>query len=138
MNAERLMALAGVTAFVLTIWWVRSRVLREKFALLWVLAATLVLLAGLFPEVLKSTAALVKLSYPALVLFIVLGVLYVSGVAVSMILTRLHQRVTRLTQELALLRCKVSALGQRIQQLEEQNPHAADGVRSAPTRDRAA
>jgi hypothetical protein len=103
MTAELLMLIGGVTAFVLTLYWVRVRDLREKYAVGWILVAFLLLLCGLFPRALERLAELCRLSYPALVLFIALALLYLFAFTVSVALTRLHRRNMRLTQEIAIL-----------------------------------
>jgi hypothetical protein len=103
LTAESLMFLGGVTAFLLTLYLVRNRELREKYAVGWILAAVLLLLCGMFPEVLKTAAHLVRLSYPAAVLFIALTAIYLFAISVSISLTRQHRRTLRLMQEIALL-----------------------------------
>jgi hypothetical protein len=103
MNAETLMTLGGVLAFLITLHWVRRRELREKYAVGWVALATLVLVVGLFPELLMVFATRAHLSYPAAVLFIALTLIYLFAFAVSVALTTQYRRNVRLTQELALM-----------------------------------
>jgi hypothetical protein len=110
MNAEMLMLLGGIAAFVLTIYWVRSRELREKYAVIWLFVASVLLLCGLFPEVVKRTAEAVRLSYPAAVLFVALGVMYVFAFTVSVSLSRQYRRNIRMLQEIALLEHRVRLL----------------------------
>jgi hypothetical protein len=110
MNAELLMMMGGTAAFLLTIYWVRSRELREKYAVVWLVVAFVLLLFGLFPDVVKRTAEAVRLSYPAAVLFVALGVIYVFAFAVSVSLSRQYRRNIRLLQELALLEHRVREL----------------------------
>jgi hypothetical protein len=109
-NAETLMLIGGCAAFVLTIYWVRSRDLREKYAIVWMAVAGLLLLCGLFPGLLMGLATASRLSYPAAVLFIALGVMYVFSFTVSVSLTRQHRQNVRLTQELALLESRLRRL----------------------------
>lgn len=110
MNAEVLMMVGGVGAFLLTIYWVRSRDLREKYAVAWLLVASVLLLFGLFPAVVERTAEAVRLSYPAAVLFVALGVIYIFAFTVSVSLSRHYRCNTRLLQELALLEHRVREL----------------------------
>ena len=70
MNAERLMLIGALVAFLLTVHWVRSRDLRERFAIWWLIVGSLLLLPGLMPESIKSIATALNLSYPSLVLVI--------------------------------------------------------------------
>lgn len=118
MSAELLMQVGGVTAFLLTIYWVRSRDLREKYAVLWLLVAFLLLLCGLFPGLIMTLAQHAHLSYPAAVLFIALTLIYVFSFAVSVSLSHVHRRNLRLTQEIALLE-------QRLRLLEAAHDHPA-------------
>src|SRR5262249_37733192 len=69
----------------------------------WLLVATLLLLTGLFPDALKSIADRAHLSYPALVLFVALGLIYVNSFFVSVALTKHYRWSVRLTQQMALL-----------------------------------
>jgi hypothetical protein len=109
-NAETLMLAGGTAALVLTLYWVRSRDLGERHALTWVAVATLLFLCGLFPQTLTALADAAHLSYPAAVLFIALGVVYVFAFSVSVTLTRLHRRSIRLMQQVALLEARVREL----------------------------
>jgi hypothetical protein len=111
-NAELLMLVGGCGAFVMTLYWVRVRELRERYAVGWLGVATLLLLVGLFPDALKSAAEWAHLSYPALVLFVALGLIYVNSFFVSVALTRQYRWAVRLTQQVALLE-------ERLRRLEE-------------------
>ncbi len=51
MTAESLMLIGGIVAFVLTAYWVRSRELRERYAVGWMLLATGLLVCGIFPNI---------------------------------------------------------------------------------------
>src|SRR5262245_34605874 len=110
MNAELLMLLGGVTAFGLTVYWVRRRELGEGHAVGWVTVATLLLLCGVFPRAVQWAAEQVHLSYPAAVLFLALGVIYLFAFGVSVALTRLHRRCVRLLQCVALLEHRIREL----------------------------
>jgi hypothetical protein len=111
-NAEFLMLLGGCGAFVMTLYWVRVRELRERYAIGWLVVATLLLLTGLFPDVLKGIAEWAHLSYPALVLFAALGLIYLNSFFVSVALTKHYRWNVRLTQQMALLE-------ERLRRLEE-------------------
>lgn len=114
MNAELLMLIGGCGAFGLTVHWVRSRDLREKYAVVWLGVASLLLLCGLFPGLLMGLAAVCRLSYPAAVLFIALTAIYLFAFTVSVSLTRQYRRNLRLTQELAMLRCRLDGFERRL------------------------
>ena len=121
MNAELLMLVGGVAAFLLTVYWVRGRDLREKYAVVWLLVAFLLLLCGLFPVAIESFADVAHLSYPAAVLFVALAVVYCFSFTVSVSLTRQYRRNVRLTQEVALLEHR---LRQVEAQLGQQQPRS--------------
>src|SRR5262249_16394071 len=110
MNAELLMLIGGITSFLLTLHWVRSRGLREKYAVIWLAVAFLLLLCGVFPRLIMSWAESYHLSYPAAVLFLALAIIYPFSFSVSVSLTRQYRRNTRLTQELAILEHRVHVL----------------------------
>ena len=107
MTAEKLMLLGGVSAFVLTVYWVRSRQLRERYAIGWLLVATLLLLCGVFPGLIMRVADVVHLSYPAAVLFISLAAMYFFSFFVTVSVTRQYRRNVRLLQEISLLNSRL-------------------------------
>jgi endonuclease/exonuclease/phosphatase (EEP) superfamily protein YafD len=111
-NAENLMLVGGAGAFLMTLYWVRVRELRERSAIAWLLVATLLLLVGLFPEVIERAAERARLSYPAAVLFVALTIIYLNSFFVSVSLTKQYRWNVRLTQQLALLE-------ERVRRLEE-------------------
>jgi hypothetical protein len=102
-NAEFLMLLGGIGAFVMTLYWVRVRELRERYAIGWLAVATVLLVTGLFPQELEGIARRVHLSPPALVLFVALTLIYLNSFFVSVSLTKQYRWNVRLTQQMALL-----------------------------------
>lgn len=112
-TAEVLMGVGGFAAFALTLYWVRSRLLREKYAVAWMAVATLLLLAGIFPGTVMWFANATRLSYPSAVLFLALSAIYLFSMSVSLSLTRQRRTIVRLTQELALQQSTRSAMAER-------------------------
>ncbi len=110
MSAEILMQIGGVAAFLLTLYWVRSRALREKYAVVWIGVALLLLICGIFPRLIMTFAEQTGLAYPSAVLFISLGAIYVFSFSVSVSLTNQYRRNVRLSQELALMETRLRAL----------------------------
>lgn len=110
LSAEKLMLVGGVSVFLLTIHWVRNRDLREKYAVIWVLVSCLLLLCGLFPNVIKSFAETAHLAYSSAVLYIALAAMYLFSYSVSVSLSRQYRRNMRLTQELAILEYRLKEL----------------------------
>lgn len=110
LNAEALMLIGGLFAFIMTVRWVRGREMREKYAVMWLCVATVLLLCGMFPKTIMFFADSSKLAYPSAVLFISLAVIYFFALSVSLSLSRQHQNVTRLLQEIAILKYEVDRL----------------------------
>jgi hypothetical protein len=110
MTAETMMLLGGIGAFLLTLNWVRNRDLREKYAVVWMAVAALLLICGLFPDLIKWSANVAHMSYAAAVLFVAIAVDYIFSFTVSVSLTRQYRRNVRLTQELALLELRLRHL----------------------------
>ena len=113
MNAEGLMRIGGIVAFLFTAYWVRSRTLSEKYAVMWFLVAVVLLVCGIFPNLIMAFARSVRLAYSSAVLFISLGAIYLFAFSVSVALTRQQRRNLRLTQELGILEERVRALEAR-------------------------
>ena len=110
MNAERLMMIAGVSAFLLTLYWVRSRELKERYALGWLALATALMFFGFFPDLIKQFAKSWNLSYASAVLFVALAMIYVYSFFVSVSLSRQHRKTTRLIQEIGILKEQLRTL----------------------------
>jgi hypothetical protein len=123
-NAPNLMLVGGIIAFLVTIHWVRNRDLRERYAIGWLLVAALLLVCGLFPNLIMDWARFAHLSYASAVLFVSLTAIYCFALFVSVALTHQYRRNVRLMQEVALL-------NQRLRLLEERGaPAEAVGARN--------
>lgn len=115
LSAELLMGIGGVCAFLLTLNWVRKRDLREKYAVIWIGVASVMLLVGIFPDLIKSFAEYAHLSYAVAVLFPSLSIMYLFAFFVSVSLSRQYRRNARLVQEIALLELRVKNLEELLQ-----------------------
>jgi hypothetical protein len=118
MNAERLMMLGGIASFVLTLYWVRNRDLREKYALGWIALAAFLLILGLFPELIMKFADSARLGYASAVLFLSLGVIYMFSFLLSVALTRQYRTQVRLAQDLAIMEEKVNRLERQLRDVQ--------------------
>ena len=114
MTAERLMQIAGLAQFLLTIHWVRNRDLRERYAIGWIVVASLLLLCGFFPQLIIRFADAWHLAYPTAVLFISLACVYAFSFFVSVSLTRQHRRNLLLVQEIAMLEHRLRIVEERL------------------------
>lgn len=112
MNASSLMLTGGIVAFLITIHWVRSRDMRERYAIGWLFLAVSLLVCGIFPRAIMRLAEAVHLSYAAAVLFVALAAIYCFALFVSVALTHQYRRNVRLMQEVAIL-------NNRLRHLEE-------------------
>jgi hypothetical protein len=97
------MLVGGIVAFALTIYRVRNRDMREKYAVAWIGLAVVLLLIGFFSKEFEQIARACRLSYPSAVLFIALTAIYLFSFSVSLTLSRHHRQNMRLLQEIALL-----------------------------------
>lgn len=92
----------------------RRGILREKFAVLWLVVASAAVLLAIFPAALTWIANLLGFAVPANLLFLVsLLLLLVVSVQLSFEVSRLDRNLARVAEEQALLR-------ERIEQLESQ------------------
>ena len=121
MTAESLMLVGGLSAFLLTLHWVRAREMREKYAVYWLLLAALLLAVGVFPQSIMWFADAAHLSYATAVLFLSLSIIYLFAFAVSVSLSTQYRRNIRLTQQVALME-------ERLRQLEARTPLAEPGA----------
>lgn len=113
--------LAGaILVIILTL--LLRRQLREKYAVLWLIIAVLVLILGFFPGLLKWAADLVGVVVPSNLLFALALVLLV-GVALhlSWELSRSQEEVRRLAEEVAILRAQTARLSDRLDVLEKRS-----------------
>jgi hypothetical protein len=115
--------IASVLLLLVVLELIRSRRVRERYALLWLLTAIVLLVLSLWRDGLASISNLVGIAYPPSALF-VLGFLFIVIVLLhySTVISRLSDQNTILAQRLALLESK----------LGEARQSQAEGDRSAP------
>jgi hypothetical protein len=126
MTAEFLMVIGGCSVFFLTVVGVKTRELRENYAIMWLVVAFIALLAGLFPGSVIRWAYAIHLSGPSAVLFVALPIIYVFSFYLCVVLTRLQRRNARLLQEVAILRNRVLAM-------EREGPFQASSPPAPPS-----
>ena len=112
LKAEHCILVGGITAFLITLYWVRRRELRVKYALGWLGIGLILLIVGLFPGILMGTANCLHFSYAGLVAYITASMLFLFAFSVSISLSRQYRRNIRLTQEIALLEQRINNLEQ--------------------------
>ena len=109
MNGANLLGLltsVGITVFIVEL--LRRRILREKYAVLWLLVCIGLLLFSVFPGLLARLADLLGFEVPANLLFVIsLVLLLVVSVQLSYEVSRVEARTRRLAEEVAILRRQV-------------------------------
>jgi hypothetical protein len=103
----------AVVVFVVVIELVRQRRLMERYALLWLAAAVLLLVLAIWQGLLTTISAELGIHYPPSTLFAVgFGFVVLLLLSVSMIVSRLAEQNKRLAQHVALLAERVDELEQ--------------------------
>jgi len=104
MTAQILGAIAAIITFAFVFWLLRRGVLREKYAVLWLLLSGVALFFAVFPGALRWVSDSLGVETPANLLFFVTIVLLVLvSVQLSYELSRHEARLRRLAEEVALL-----------------------------------
>lgn len=111
-------SLLGLIAAIVTTLFVvellRRGILREKFAVLWLVVSVAVLVMALFPRLLSWLAEALGVQVPAnLLFFLTAVVLLLVSVQLSYEVSRLEARTRRLAEEVALVREEVRQLYER-------------------------
>lgn len=110
MTAQILGAVASVITFIFVFSLLRRGVLREKYAVLWLLFSGAALFFSLFPTVLVRVSSLIGVAEPVNLLFFVTVVLLILvAVQLSYELSRHEARIRRLAEEVALLEHEVNS-----------------------------
>jgi hypothetical protein len=104
MTAQILGVIASIITFVFVFWLLRRGVLREKYAVLWLLFSGAALFFSIFPGALKWISDLIGVETPAnLLFFVTIVLLILVAVQLSYELSRHEARIRRLAEEVALL-----------------------------------
>jgi hypothetical protein len=100
--------IASVLLLLVILELIRSRRLRERYALLWLLTGAVMLVLSAWRDGLNTLSKAVGISYPPSTLF-VLGLLFILVVLLhySTVMSRLSDQSTILAQRLALVEAKL-------------------------------
>ena len=90
---------------------VRQKKLQEAYAMLWLMIGIIMLVLAIVPNVLRWISKLIGIVYPPATLFLLL----LCGMIVilfqySLLLSRNQEKISRLTQEIALLKNELEKL----------------------------
>jgi len=105
MNVYMLSTLFCLAFVFVTIELIRRSKLQERYAILWLLLGLVMSLFSIFPKLLHSVSKTIGIHYAPSVLFLI-GLMFslVFVMHITIVISKLHRKVTRLVQELALLR----------------------------------
>lgn len=113
MAASILAAISALTVFLFVLYLLSKGVLKEKYAVLWLVVSGVAFFFSIFPGALKWISDSIGVSIPSnLVFFVTLVVLVLVNVQLSFELSRHEARIRRLAEETALL-------NERLRRLEE-------------------
>ncbi len=108
----------AVLTFIVVLELVRRRRLMERYALLWLAAALLLLVLAIWKGLLTTVSADLGIHYPPSTLFAVgFAFIVLLLLSVSMVISRLAEQNKRLAQHVALL-------AERVEELEKERPEA--------------
>ncbi|HEY65302.1 MAG TPA: DUF2304 domain-containing protein [Caldilineae bacterium] len=113
------LVILGLAVLGIVINLVRTRRLQERFALLWLLAASGLVISPLIIDWLDQLAYALGFDYPPglLLLLAVIGLLLILF-QFSLNISRYHEQIKVLAQEVALLRHDLDKLSRRVQSAE--------------------
>jgi hypothetical protein len=111
MTATILAIVASLLTFIFVFALLRRGVLREKYAVLWLLVSGVALILAVIPGALRELSEFLGVQTPSNLLFFVTVVLLVLvSVQLSYELSRHEMRIRRLAEEIALLNREVARL----------------------------
>jgi len=113
-RARIFVALLGVAVLVYVVNLVRTRKLKEEYAILWLFAAVVLVIAPLIADWLDALAWLIGVEYaPALIFMLAIIVFLFIFFQFSVSISRFSEQIKVLTQDIALLRRRVEELEAR-------------------------
>ncbi|MFC4140313.1 MULTISPECIES: DUF2304 domain-containing protein [unclassified Microbacterium] len=105
----------AILGLLIVMWMLLTRRLREKYAIIWILVAIVMILLGAFPAILTSLTHALGVELPANLIFaLAIGLLLVVALHLSWELSQLEEETRRSAEEIAILRADVDALGRRL------------------------
>ena len=112
--------LSALITLVVVIEMLRRRRLRERHAIWWLIAGTLALVVGVFPNTLVWAAGIVGIAIPLnLVFFVSVAVLFFVCIQHSAELTVLEAKTRTLAETSALLEMRIGVLEARVRESEK-------------------
>ena len=117
-RARVFFVLLGLTVLIVVINLVRTKKLKEEYALLWLFMAVTLVIAPLLIDLIDTISFAVGIDYPPALLIVIALICFVFiFFQISVTISRFSEQIKVLTQELALTR-------KRLQDLESRVPDA--------------
>lgn len=111
MSVTLFAALSSIVIFAIIIELIRSGRLRERYALLWLATAGVILVFGLWRDLLNQLANALGIAYPPNALFVLaMGFILLLLLHYSTVISKLSDRTTTLTQRIAILEERIREL----------------------------
>lgn len=89
---------------VITVELVRRRKLREEYAMLWLIVSAVLLVIGIFPQIVIWLQDVLEVHYLTIVVLGLFSFLAVIMLHFSIVISRQSDQIRRLTQELAMMK----------------------------------
>ncbi|GIP32848.1 DUF2304 domain-containing protein [Paenibacillus sp. J2TS4] len=107
MNIYLLSIIFSLFFLVVTLELIRRQKVAERYSLLWLILALVMLVSSIFPGWLNAVSRLVNVYYAPSLLFLV-GFIFslLLIMHLTIVITRLQRQVTRMIQEVALLKAQ--------------------------------
>lgn len=129
MNPQWLGILAALAAVLFVLYLLRRGILPERFAALWILVSSALLVLAVFPQILTWVADVTGVQIPLnLLLFAAAVLLLLVSVQLSFEVGRLEARTRRLAEEVALLADRIDRLPTSERDGEPLRGGGADGA----------
>lgn len=110
-NVYSISIIFGIAFLILVIEMVRKNRLQERYSLLWIIMSIILLILSSTPVVINTVAEWLEIKNPPSLLFL-FGMVYllVYSLHITAVISRQADKITRLAQELALLKQKMEQM----------------------------
>lgn len=109
----------GLLALILVINFVRTRKLKEEFAILWLVGGAAMVLIPLFVDVVDAISFALGIEYPPAFIFLI------ALLCITFILLQFSVSISRYSDQIKVLTQEVALLRHRLHELERNRPDAA-------------
>ena len=122
----QILTLSGSFIFLIVVLrYVYKSKIKEAYALLWIAAALVTAVFAIFPEQLSSLAAVLGIVTPAFALILcMLGCILLLLFQITIIISGHHERITRLLEEIALLKEEVISKEKELHEIRKKQSGA--------------